>query len=82
MKFRTERDGNRLTIWDDAEGVGLQFTEGEDMQAYTYEVIIKNVGMLSTKKGITRAADALRVLRAFAEVHYPNEFAPIADDVE
>lgn len=78
-KYRTEKDGSQMTIWNDTEGVGLRFMEGETLQRYEASLIVTDPSRLGTEKGV---ADVTRVkdeITRYAEEAYPKEFAPLAD---
>lgn len=79
MEYRTEKNGNLITLWDDQEGIGLQFKEGESLQRYTSEIVIKDTAILSTEDGIAHLSKVQEALTAFAEAQYPKEFTPLKD---
>ena len=79
MKYNIEKLDSHVVIWDDEEGIGLRFQEGDSMQRYTSEVIIKNPELLSTEDGYIRVNDVSEELRKYAETIYPKEFAPIKE---
>lgn len=79
MEYRTERNGNLITLWDDTEGIGLQFKEGETLQAYTSGVVLRDTAILSTEEGVAHLSKVQAELTAYAEAHYPKEFAPLKD---
>lgn len=79
MKYRTERNGNLITLWNDAEGIGLQFKEGETLQRYTSGVVIRDNAILSTEEGVAHLNKVQEELTAYAEIHFPKEFAPLRD---
>jgi hypothetical protein len=72
-QYRTEKQGNAVTVWDDTEGVGLRFIEGETLQRYTHEIVLRSVDLpdLEHLNRITAA------LEDWAAARYPKEFAPI-----
>ena len=78
-KFRTETDGKQITIWNDTEGIGLRFTEGETLQEYKTGIVIKDTALLSTEEGVRHLTEVQAELTAYAKEHYPKEFAPLAD---
>ena len=73
--YRTEKDGLRVTIWDDQEGIGLRFSEGMPLQRYTSEVILKDFGITATESGVATVDRVSKELTAYAAQHYPIEFA-------
>lgn len=75
--YRTEKDGNKITIWDDGKGVGLRFTEGETLQAYQSQVIIQNPATLATAEGVEALTRVQEEITCYATQHYPKEFAQI-----
>lgn len=77
MEYRTEKNGELITLWDDAEGVGLQFKEGESLQRYTSGVVLKDTAILSTEEGVAHLSKVQEALTAYAEAHYPKEFATL-----
>ena len=40
MDYRKEQNGDLITLWDDTEGIGLQFKEGETLQGYTSGIVV------------------------------------------
>lgn len=81
MKFRIERNGSLITIWNDAEGIGLQFTEGEALQAYTSGIILQDTAILSTEEGVAKVSELQAELTEYAVIHFPKEFETLKDDV-
>lgn len=47
-EYKIEKDGNLTTIWDEAEGIGLQFAEGDTLQAIQ--------DLTGNKEGVKEAA--------------------------
>ena len=80
MKYRTERNGSLITLWDDGEGVGLQFKEGETLQGYTSGIVLRDEGILNTEEGIAHLSEVEARLTAYAEAHFPREFSPLKID--
>lgn len=76
-QYRTEKDGNQVTIWDDTEGVGIRFTEGETQQGYTATAIIKRPDQVTTPRRIERITKAITEITLYAEKQYPAEFAEL-----
>lgn len=79
MKYRTEQNGNLITLWDDNERVGIQFKQGEILQRYTLNVMVIDTPKLSTLEGINAMNKATEALITYAEKHYPHEFQHIAE---
>lgn len=77
MDYRTERNGSLITLWDDTEGIGLQFKEGETLQGYTSGIVVRDDGIFTTEEGIAHLSEVTEALTAFAEAHFPKEFAPL-----
>lgn len=77
MRYKTERNGNLITIWDEKEGIGMQFKKGESLQRYVSEVVLKETSILSTEEGIAKVSKTQEELTAYAEEHYPQEFGEI-----
>lgn len=78
-KYKTETNGNQITIWNETEGVGLQFTEGEPLQRYTASIVLRDTTSLSTEEGVKEITEIQAALTRYAEEQYPKEFAPVAD---
>lgn len=77
MEYRKEQNGDLITLWDDTEGVGLQFRQGETLQKYVSSAVVKNEALYSTEKGVAHLNEVLRAITTFAEAHYPREFKEI-----
>ena len=80
MDYRKEQNGNLITLWDDTEGIGLQFKQGETLQRYTSSVVMKDTAILSTEEGVAHLSEVEKALTAFAEAHYPKEFEPLKEE--
>lgn len=78
-KFRTETDGRQITIWNDTEGIGLRFTEGETLQKYNSQIVVADAHRTGTGEGVADVTQTMQELTKYAEEHYPKEFAPLAD---
>lgn len=76
QKYREERDGNKVTIYN-AEGIGLQFTLGETLQAYTHALVLPQGYDLSTESAVRHLSKVSNELNEYAALQYPKEFAPI-----
>lgn len=79
MKYRTEKNGNLITLWNDAEGIGLQFNEGDTLQEYKTGVVIKDTALLSTEEGVRHLTEVQAELTAYAKKHYPKEFGTLTN---
>lgn len=79
MEYRKEINGQIITLWDDSNGIGLQFKEGETLQRYTHSVIITRNELTATEEGLTLISKVSNVLTEAAAQQYPKEFAPIND---
>lgn len=78
--FKEEKTGSQITIWDDEKRVGLKFTEGERLQAYTAELIVDEPERFcQTEEGIKTLSDISDELTEYATKKYPKEFAPLKD---
>lgn len=73
-QYRIEQDGNQITIWDETAGVGLRFTQGETLQRYTSELIIRDWAILQHPATLSEISAALT---DYAAERYPMEFKPI-----
>lgn len=74
MSYRTEKNGSTITLWDDAQGVGLQFTEGEKMQEYTASLVVKHPEAMQTEEGVKNLSEVSNALHEYAQAHFPEEF--------
>lgn len=74
MKVRTEKQKGVITLWDDGSGIGLRFQEGESLQRYTAQVVLKD-----TEKGVEEIERVSNLLTEEAATLYPYEFAPLQD---
>lgn len=72
--YRTDKNGKTVTIWDEAKGVGLRFTEGEAMQRYTSSVVLENKKLAETEQGLAVMNNTVEELTSFAASNYPKEF--------
>lgn len=80
--YRIERDGTTITIWDDKEGIGLQFKEGENLQRYSSSLVLKDFSILETESGIEHVKVISRLLNEYAAKIFPFEFRPLKTDEE
>ena len=78
-EYKIDKDGNLTTIWDEAEGIGLQFAEGDTLQEYNRGLVIKDSHLPSTEEGVRHIIDVQAELTAYARKHYPKEFEPLKD---
>lgn len=78
-KYRTEETDGVVTIWNDTEGIGLRFNEGETLSGYTAALVISDPSLTSTDEGLRKLDKVSNELRAQAEKDYPKEFAPLKD---
>ena len=78
--YRVERDGTTITIWDDKEGIGLQFKEGETLQRYNGSIVMKDPSILETESGVEHVKIISRLLNEYAAELYPFEFKPLKTD--
>jgi hypothetical protein len=78
-KYRTEKDGKQITIWNDTEGIGLRFTEGETLQKYNSQIVVADAHRTGTEEGVADVTQITQDLTRYAEEQYPKEFAPLAD---
>jgi hypothetical protein len=81
-KYREEKDGSSITIWEDAERIGLKFEEGTILQLYTAVVIVKNENLLTTEDGQKHIQEVEEELTEYAKERYPKEFTPIDNTEE
>ena len=80
--YRVERDGSTVTIWDDKEGIGLQFKEGETLQRYNGSIVMKDPSILETENGVEHVKVISRLLNEYAAELFPFEFKPIKTEQE
>lgn len=78
-EYKIEKDGNLTIIWDEAEGIGLQFAEGNTLQEYKTGVVIKDTALLSTEEGVRHLTEVQAELTAYAKEHYPKEFGTLTN---
>lgn len=76
LKYRVEKDGSDVTIWNDADGIGLQFTAGSTLQRYTSSIVVKGYS-LSTETAVRHLDEVQEQLTEYAAHLYPKEFAPL-----
>lgn len=77
-KYRTEKSGDSVTIWSDADGIGLQFTEGALCQRDLSSIVATETAtkrILSSPRGAKRLLKVQALLIDFASKHYPIEFS-------
>lgn len=79
MKYRKEQNGDVVTIWDDAAGIGLQFKQGETLQRYTAAVVVRDAAKLSNAEDLERVNAVVDAITSEAAKQYPEEFAPLKD---
>jgi len=80
--YRVERDGTTITIWDDKEGIGLQFKEGESLQRYSSSLVLNDFSILETESGIEHVKAISKLLNKYAAELFPLEFKPLKTDEE
>lgn len=73
-QYRIEQDGNKITVWDDTAGVGLCFTQGDTLQRYTSELIIRDWAILQHPDTLSEISAALT---GYTAERFPMEFEPI-----
>lgn len=73
-EYKTEKNGKLVTLWDEAEGIGLQFEEGETFAGLTASVVIRDWSILETEDGVKQVSEVSNELREYARANYPNEF--------
>lgn len=76
-RYRLQEDGELLTLWDEPEGVGLQFRRGDSLQAYTAAIVLRSTDILSTEEGVSHLSKIQEQLTAKARELYPEEFREI-----
>lgn len=79
MNYRTETNGSTITLWDDTEGVGLQFKEGEPLQEYESNLVLRDFSILETEAGVAHLSEVSNRLHKEAAKRYPIEFQPLKD---
>lgn len=79
-RYRIEKEAATITIWDDTEGIGLQFKEGETLQRYKGSIVLKDFSILETENGVEHVSIISRQLNKFAAELYPFEFKPLKTD--
>ena len=72
-KYRVEKDGSKVTIWNDTDGIGLQFTVGDILQRYNSSIVVKGYS-LSTKAAVKHLNEVQEQLTEYAATLYPKEF--------
>lgn len=77
-EFREEREGSQITIWNEEKGVGLRFIEGEPLQEYTSDLIMKDpTEFTQTDDGLITLTRIRKNLVKYASGKYPKEFSVI-----
>lgn len=76
-RYKLQEDGALLTLWDESEGVGLQFRRGDTLQAYTAALVLSNTDILSTEEGVSHLTKIQEQLTAKARELFPEEFREI-----
>ena len=71
-QYRTEQDGDKITVWDDTVGVGLRFTQGDTLQRYTSELIITD-----ETTDVATLSEISNALTDYAAQLFPYEFGTI-----
>lgn len=77
--YRTETANGIITLWNDAAGVGLRFTQGDPLAGYNAEAIVTDSAIMQSAAGVELVSKAVEDLTAQAEIDYPNEFRPLDD---
>lgn len=77
--YRTEKADGVITLWYDAEGIGLRFKEGETLSRYTSSIILSDPSIMETEEGVEKVDRISKELTAQAERDYPTEFQPLKD---
>lgn len=77
MDYRTETNGDTITLWNDDEGIGLQFKKGERLQRYQSSLIVKDPSLMETGGGIVHLNEVGAALTLYAIENYPEEFKEI-----
>lgn len=72
-KYRVEKDGSKVTIWNDTDGIGLQFTVGDILQRYNSSIVVKGYS-LSTEAAVKHLNEVQEQLTEYAATLYPKEF--------
>lgn len=75
--YRIEKEGDKITFWNDTAGVGIRFQEGEMLSRYTHEILLKDMSLLTTTEKIKTMEQAVAGLKKAAAAAYPKEFKPI-----
>lgn len=85
-QYRTEQNGNTVTIWydhtneqgDTCPCVGLRFTQGDTLQRYTSEIVLTDLGLFYTNlNGAEWLSGISNALTDYAAERYTKEFEPI-----
>lgn len=75
-KYRVEKNGSKVTIWNDTDGIGLQFTTGDSLQRYNSSIVIRDYS-LSTEAAVKHLNEVQEQLTEYAATLYPKEFTPL-----
>lgn len=79
-EYRIEKEGSVITIWDDNEGIGIRFKEGEMLQLYEAEIILMDLKLAETEEGSDLIIATTNKLKKYAIGKYPKEFRPLKGD--
>ena len=76
MEYKIEREGGEVTVWDEAAGVGVRFTEGETMQRYLCGIVMPALDEMHAADfesiiGVSKA------IVAWCAERWPREFAEL-----
>lgn len=74
MEYVIKRDGGEVTVWNEASGVGIRFTEGERDQRYAAVVVFAGWKRLRALD-VDDFAVSVKELSAYCREFWPLEFS-------
>lgn len=72
-KEQDQKDESLVTVWNDEEGIGLRFHQGQALQRYLSDIVIKE-GTSPTVETLSKVGEELT---DYAASLYPTEFKEI-----
>ena len=79
-EYRIKQDGQTVEVWDDTNGVGICFEQGEILQGYNYAIYLDNKELLNSEEGMAVISTVSKKLAGYASGLYPDEFRELNFD--
>lgn len=76
MEYKIDRDGGEVTVWDEAAGMGVRFTEGETMQRYLCGIVLPALEEMHAAD-FERIIGVSKAIVAWCAERWPYEFAEL-----